>query len=308
MMNGALSDLTFSGKDLLRAIKWTGLTPNNDRRMIGLGQVAATAKNQATGRPMAEAFSPPGFPPFSPNVPPITIGKITEMVVLRKKMAEGVAKPSEVEYYEAQAAERAKDMQCAVEQAATALIESRHMPLHVMGMLGPLFTVSELVRAKGFSAKDFQPNSLFLSGGLKGAQLPANYREFIFETLNLADERVCQAYGMQELNTLSPRCKQGRYHVAPWLLLLLLDESGEQLIDPSTKGEHEGRAAFLDLSLEGRWGGVISGDKIRVTWERCDCGNGSPSINPDIRRYADLAGGDKIACAGTIDAYVRGAT
>jgi hypothetical protein len=308
MMNGSLLDLAFSGKDLLRTIKWSGLKPNNDRRMIGLGQVAATAKNHATGRPMAEAFSPPDYPPFSPNVPPITIGKITEMVVLRKKMADGIAKPSEVEYYEAAAAERAKDMGSAVEQAATALIENRHMPLHVMGMLGPLFKVCELVRAKGFGGKDFQPNSLFLSGGLKGVQLPANYREFIFETLNLTDERVCQAYGMQELNTLSPRCNKGRYHVAPWLLLLLLDESGEHLIEPSATGEHEGRAAFLDLSLEGRWGGVISGDKIRVTWERCGCGNGSASINADIRRYADLAGGDKIACAGTIDAYVRGTT
>jgi hypothetical protein len=308
MMNGTLSDLTFSGKDLLRTIKWTGLRPNHDRRMIGLGQVAATARNQATGRPMAEAFSPPGYPAFSPNVPPITIGKITEMVVLRKKMADGVAKPSEVAYYEAAAAERAKDMESAVEQAAMALIENRHMPLHVMGMLGPLYKVSELVRAKGYGGKDFQPNSLFLSGGLKGAQLPADYLELIFETLNLADERVCQAYGMQELSTLSPRCSKGRYHVAPWMLLLLLDESGEHLVEPTPKGEHEGRAAFFDLSLEGRWGGVISGDKIRVTWERCGCGNGSPSINPDIRRYADLAGGDKIACAGTIDAYVRGAT
>jgi hypothetical protein len=26
----------------------------------------------------------------------------------------------------------------------------------------------------------------------------------------------------------------------------------------------------------------------------------------DIQRYADMASGDKIACAGTIDAYVRG--
>jgi len=29
-------------------------------------------------------------------------------------------------------------------------------------------------------------------------------------------------------------------------------------------------------------------------------------VGPEIVRYADLAGGDKISCAGTIDAYVRG--
>lgn len=308
MMPGAASDLSFSGQDLLRAIRWTGLKPNHDRRMIGLGQVAATAKNQATGRPMAEAFSMPGYPPFVPDVPPITIGKIVEMVVLRKKIADGVAKPSEIAFYEAAAAARATDMSSAAEQVANALIDNRHLPLHIMGMLGPLFKACELVRTKGVSGKDFQPNTLFLSGGLKGAQLPPDYRQFIFETLNLADERVCQAYGMQELNTLAPRCSHGRYHMAPWVLLLLLDESGEQVVEPVATGEHEGRAAFFDLSLEGRWGGVISGDKIRVTWAPCGCGNRSASIHPDIQRYADSVGGDKIACAGTIDAYVRGVT
>jgi hypothetical protein len=307
MLNGCMADLSFSGQDLLRAIKWTHLAPNHDRRLISLGQVAATAKNQATGRPMAEAFSLPDYPPFAPNVPPITVGKITEMVMLRKKIADGVAKPSEVAYFEAAAAQRAKDVESAIDQTAQALIESRHLPMHIMGMLGTLFKVAERVRAKGFSGKDFQPNTIFWSGGLKGAQLPINYREFIFDTLNLAEDRICQAYGMQELNTLAPRCQAGRYHVAPWVLLLLLDEPGENLIEPASTGEHEGRAAFFDLSLEGRWGGVISGDKIRVTWERCGCGNRSPSIDLDIRRYSDQAGGDKIACAGTIDAYVRGA-
>ena len=71
--------------------------------------------------------------------------------------------------------------------------------------------------------------------------------------------------------------------------------------------EVEGRAAFFDISLEGRWGGVISGDKIKVQWEPCGCGNRSPSLNSEIKRYADTEGGDKIACSGTIDAYVRGA-
>jgi hypothetical protein len=126
--------------------------------------------------------------------------------------------------------------------------------------------------------------------------------------LNLSPQRFCLTYGMQELNTNAPRCKAGRYHMAPWVMLLLLDESGEKLIEPATSGEVEGRAAFFDLSLQGRWGGVISGDKIRATWGACACGNGSPSVADDIQRFADTANGDKIACAGTIDAYVRGAS
>lgn len=308
MMDCTMHDLEFGGNDLIDAIRWSGLDPKNDRRIVGLGQVAMTAKNMLTGRPMAEAISMRDHPPVSPNVPPITIGGIVEMVTLRKKMADGTAKPSEVEYYETVSAQRAKDMESSVEQAADLLIENRHLPLHILGMLGPLYKVAEIVRSRGFTGKDFQPNTTFLAGGLKRAAVPENYREIIFDTFNLAEDRVCQSYSMQELNSQCPRCSEGRYHVPPWMLLLLLDESGENLIEPTETGEHEGRAAFFDISLEGRWGGVISGDKIEVSWAPCGCGNRSPSINPDIQRYADTEGGDKIACSGTIDAYVRGAS
>lgn len=308
MMNATSGDLEFAGRSLLQGLIWAGLKPNRDRRMISIGQVASTPRNRASGRPMAEAFNASDVQPFVPDVPPITIGGIVEMVVLRKKIADGTAKPTEVSYYESQALERERAIEASVEQAAEAIIESRHMDLHIMGMPAPLYRVAERVRSKGYSGKDFQKNSTFTSGGLKREQLPSNWRDIIFETLNFAPERVVQSYGMQELNTNSFRCTAGRYHVPPWLMLLLLDESGESLIEPPKSGEAEGRAAFFDLSMEGRWGGVISGDKIRATWEPCSCGNRSPSVADDIQRYADLANGDKIACSGTIDAYVRGVT
>ena len=85
----------------------------------------------------------------------------------------------------------------------------------------------------------------------------------------------------------------------------ILMECQQESQQPAS-GEVEGRAAFFDLSLDGRWGGVISGDRIRVTYDPCGCGNRSPSVHEDIQRYADMASGDKIACSGTIDAYVRG--
>ncbi len=63
---------------------------------------------------------------------------------------------------------------------------------------------------------------------------------------------------------------------------------------------------FFDLSVDGRWGGVITGDRISIDFSPCACGARSPSIRDDITRYADLEGDDKIGCAGTVDAYVRG--
>ena len=308
MMNATQFDLDFAGRSLLQAIRWGGLAPNHDRRMISLGQVAATPRNRATGRPMVEAFSPPDFPPFAPNVPPITIGGITEMVVLRKRIADGTAQPSELAYYEELAAEREASIASAIEQAADALIANREHRLHIMGLFVPLYQVARLVRERGYSGKDFEENTTFISGGLKRVALPDDYKQFVFDTFNISQPRALQTYGMQELSTNAPRCSAGRYHMAPWTMLLLLDESGENLIEPCFDGEVEGRAAFFDLSMDGRWGGVISGDKIRATWATCECGRGSPSVADDIQRFADLASGDKIACSGTIDAYVRGVT
>ena len=72
------------------------------------------------------------------------------------------------------------------------------------------------------------------------------------------------------------------------------------------QGEVQCRAGLFDLSMDGRWGGVISGDRIEVDFGPCACGAATPSIRDTIVRYADLEGDDKIGCAGTIDAYVRG--
>jgi hypothetical protein len=103
-----------------------------------------------------------------------------------------------------------------------------------------------------------------------------------------------------------PRCQKGsRYHVPPWVVPLILDKEGDSLL-PIVEDEYEGRAAFFDLSLDGRWGGVISGDKISIDFSACACGAKGPTIRDNIVRYADLEGDDKIGCAGTIDAYVRG--
>ena len=305
MMDATASDLVFAGKCSVATVRCSGVEANQDRLMIGLGQSANTARSRETGRPMMQAFMKPGSSPCMPNVPPITMGKITGMVILRKKIADGTAKPSEVARFESEGAQRQKDADSAAQQVADALIERRHEKLHIGGMYPSLFNIAKLVCERGYSSKDFQENTAYIAGGLKRAHLPPDYQQFIFDTLNMSADRVCLAYGMQELNTSVPRCSAGRYHMPPWLMLLLLDEPGEKLLEP-TEGEIEGRAAFFDISLEGRWGGVISGDKVRAAWGACKCGNRSPSIDQDIQRYADTASGDKIACSGTIDAYVRG--
>ena len=311
MLNASMADIERSTKNIVSSFSWSaGVRPERKYRLFGLAPVTDTVRNLKSSEVVLNTFGKPGAELFRYPVPPITLGAVTSMVALRKRVADGVAQPEEIAQFEATSASRQAQVDAAVGISARALVEARHDPLFIQGMWGTLYKVAEEVRAMGYSAKDFNPENMFFSaGGLKGAVLPPNYREFVFETFNIAPARVGQHYSMQELATGMPRCKAGRYHLPPWLICLLLDQNGDNLIDVRPgMGEVEGRAGFFDISLDGRWNGVISGDKIFITYDKCECGSHSPSIRDEITRYADLPGGDKITCAGTVDAYVKGLT
>lgn len=310
MLVASQADLDFASKDGISAVQWgSDIRAGDMRTMAGAASaVAYTPRNVAMGKALMEAFVDPEAPRFQSGIPPVTIGSITKMIVLRKRIADGTAKPGEIAEFEAESEARQKALDAAQEGAVEHIIARRGEKLYITGMWGALYPFAEAVRARGYGAKDFHPeNAVYLGGGLKRAKLPANYREYVYETFNLQPRFIFQMYGMQELNSSMPRCQEGqRYHVPPWLVVLPLDKNGDTLLPGVGEGQVEGRAAFFDLSLDGRWGGVISGDHIHVDFSPCKCGAKSPSIRDDIYRYSDLEGDDKIGCAGTVDAYVRG--
>lgn len=308
MLVASAKDMEWCKTEAPQAYSWgSGVALDQSRRMFGLAPVAQVPRNEATGEAYVAALQDPNSERFNYPVPPITVGSLTQMVVARKKIADGTIKPEELAEFERISAERAKAVEDAVCITADALIEARADKLHVTGLWAGLYNVAKAVRDKGYRGKDFNPeNSIYVGGGLKRAVLPDDYREFVYETFNIQPERNYQNYSMQELQTGMPRCqKGGRYHLPPWLVPLILDKSGDALL-PIQESEYEGRAAFFDLSLDGRWGGVISGDRVSIDFSPCACGARSPSIRDDVARYADLEGDDKIGCAGTVDAYVRG--
>jgi hypothetical protein len=301
-------DMAWCKKEAIAAYAWgSGIEPARDRLMIGMAAVATVPRNTVTGEAYVSALQDPDVPRFTYPVPPITVGGITQMVVLRKAIADGTARPGDIEKYETVSASRQKAVDEAVGITAKAAIESRGRKLHVTGLWLGLYTVAKAVRDMGYGGKDFHSeNSIYVGGGLKRAKLPDDYREFVYETFNISPERNYQNYSMQELHSGMPRCQKGlRYHIPPWIVPLILDKEGDSLL-PMGRDEYEGRAAFFDLSIDGRWGGVISGDKVSIDFSPCACGNRSPTIRDNIVRYADLEGDDKIGCAGTVDAYVRG--
>ena len=290
-----------------------GKQPTNDRRLMGAsGLTVTTPRNIANGKSYAAALMDPNLQPLPSSTaaaasPAPTIGAITAMVTLRSAIANGTASPADVQHFEEVSAERQRTLDESSLEKARALVEARGDKLHISGFWAGLYQTAMVVREMGYSAKDFNPdNSLFVAGGLKRAVLPPNYREVVYETFNIKRENDYQIYGMQELHSGMPRCfAGGRYHISPWVVPLILDRPGENLL-PVQPGGYEGRAAFFDLSIDGRWGGVISGDRISIEFGPCPCGMKGPTLADTIERYADLEGDDKISCAGTIDAYVRG--
>jgi len=308
MLIAAAADLARVRVDAVEVFAWgSGVEPCADRRNLGLAPVVVSPRNQASGEGLAEAFGLPGVPPYRLEIPPITVGRMTRMVVLRKAIAEGTARPDEIADFDTTSRERAEALERSYALGAEALIAARDDKLFISGMWNALYHVAELVRERGYAADDFHPdNCIYVGGGLKRAQLPDDYQEFVHGTFNIPPEREFQNYSMQELNSGMPRCRGGRrYHVPPWVVPLVLDEAGEVAL-PHPSGALEGRAAFFDLSLDGRWGGVITGDRITLALDPCPCGVAGPTVHDTIVRYADLVGDDKIGCAGTVDAYVRG--
>jgi hypothetical protein len=308
MLVASQQDMSWCKVEAVATYCWgSGVKPARDRRIFGLAATAHVPRNIVTGEAYTAALQDPDYERFAYPVPPITVGGLTQMVVLRKSIADGTAKPGDIAAFEAISAQRQQAVDDAVGITARAVVEARHSKLHLSGLWAGVYNVAKAVRDMGYSRKDFHPeNSIYVGGGLKRAKLPDDYREFVYETFNIQPERNYQNYSMQELHSGMPRCRAGgRYHVPPWVVPLVLDKEGDNLL-PIVAGEYEGRAAFFDLSMDGRWGGVISGDKISIDFAPCACGSRSPSIRDNIVRYADLEGDDKIGCAGTVDAYVRG--
>jgi phenylacetate-coenzyme A ligase PaaK-like adenylate-forming protein len=300
-----MEDRKFNAHQLIQAFAWsTGVEPKQQYKAIHLTPMSSAFRHD-DGRQAIIKRLTYSERPFPSEM--ITVGQVSSMVTLRRTIADGTARPSEVAAFEATSAARAKSIEDGLKSTAEAIVASRGERMLVMGMVATMYQIAEMVQAMGYSGKDFHPeNALLTAGGLKGAKLPPDYREQILNTFNLRPERIFQFYGMQEINTAMPRCRADRYHVPPWLMLLVLDETAERLVSPS-KEEIEGRAAFVDLSLDGRWCGLITGDKVRVDYGKCACGSYGPTVHNEIMRYSDMPAGDKINCAGTIDAYVRGA-
>jgi hypothetical protein len=306
MITASATDRASVRRNMIAGFEWAvGVTPAPEYTFIRTGPVPESPRNDDAGGAMNDGYGVGPAIDF-PGVE-ITVGQVSKMVAMRKAIADGTALPAEIAAFEATTKAREKALDEGREIVIQRLIDHRDQKLIVGGMTPALYKIAEGVRARGYSGKDFHPDNIVApGGGLKGAVLPEGYREYIRGAFNARPDQEFQLYSMQELGTIFPRCSADRYHAPPWVMVLLLNPEATELIEPG-EGEQEGRAAFFDMSIDGRWGGLVSGDRIFVNYGKCACGHEGPSVSADISRYSDLPGGDKISCSGTVDAYVRGA-
>jgi hypothetical protein len=251
---------------------------------------------------LAELMAVPGSPRYLTDRP-MLISEVTRATALRQAMADGSALPSDLKNFDSDAA-RAVEMENTTRELAESIASNVHAPMCIIGNWAQQWRLVELLSRMGVPAGSFHRDSLVIgAGGTKGVVLPEGYKDTVYTFYG--DVRRPLMYGMSEITPPSCMCPSRNYHVAPWTILLVLDQSGEKLLN--APGERVvGRAAFFDLVAEGRWGGVISGDRIEVDFGQCACGRPGPTIADTVTRFSELEGNDdKLSCAGTMEAYVR---
>lgn len=298
------SDKAMKLRQFRHSVGFPGAVPEKDRLVFWTAPIEGPSSVVEGGQFIREVWAKPGgFHHFLKA--PLRIAEISAMAAFTRRMADGTATPAEIASFEAAGLAKADRAQHDLTEFIDVLLAHRHEPIILSGLWSQFMQIIDRAYELGIPDGDWHPASrISAGGGVKAAALPADYRERFKRFFgNVLSPGV---YSMTEISQLMPRCEANRYHIPPGVIALLVDRNGDRLLH-AEDGIVEGRFAFLDLLFEGRWGGVISGDKVEMDFaERCACGRPGPVILDTIARFGQLGEEDHIGCAGTIDSYVRG--
>ena len=307
-LNHTRGDSEMKKRHFKYTVGWPFIRSSPTRTVFWLGPLKGPNSAIEAGNFNAENWGRPGAV-FALTDQELKISEVSRMAAMRKKMADGTATPEEIAASEASARAKGQAGLAALNKLIDELLDRRHEPLLISGMWAQHMAIIARARLRGIGDGEFHPDTVMnAGGGIKGISLPPDYKEQVHRFYGQVI--TPGAYGMTEMAQLHPRCEAGRYHRAPGMIWLILDKTGERLVTPadSANGIVEGRFGFLDLLYEGRWGGLITGDKVTVDFaDRCPCGRPGPTLLDNITRFSDSGEDDHIGCAGTIEGYIRGA-
>jgi hypothetical protein len=298
-------DRAFTMNCIVRAVQWQHqIKPDRSNAVVVLAPSRGSSRALEYYRHFSEAYGDPHRTYFLTDEPAL-LSDLTRMASLTKSIADGTAMPSELTAFEADMADRRRRIDGDWDRLADVVIGMSGERVIIQGFWAQQWTLVERLRSRGIAQLPLRADSLLgVGGGTKGANLPPDFEAQVFDFYGLSDTRQASGYSMSELSAGMPQIGD-RYVVQPWIIPLLLSEDGTELINPSG-GQHEGRFAFFDTAIEGRWGGLISGDRVIADFD-------TPNVTivaGSVARYSDLLGGedDRLTCAGTVDAFVRGLT
>jgi hypothetical protein len=301
-LNQSGQDVTFAdGAAIPKSIP-----QNRSRPVFVLGPRKAPNRASQTFTHMVEVVGRPGHVHFLSDAE-LKISDLSSMARIRRRIGDGTAAPSEIAEFEESIKFRREIADQMLDEMIDTILAHRQEPSLIVGLTPQLFRVVEAARKRGVPEGGFHPETHVISGGgAKGFDLPPDHVQQIMAFMGLTLDTFAQGYGMQEASSGARMNEWGRYEFPGWIVPLLLDDSGEKLLD-TREGKVTGRMALFDVSLDGRWGGIISGDRVVMDYDVSPSGRTVPAVT-EIARYSELEGGDdKLTCAGTIDSFVRGA-
>ena len=235
--------------------------------------------------------------------------QLTKMVVLRKTIADGTARPEEIADFEADVEGAGGDPRQGLRHrgasdSSTPAPRSCSSPRS--GMRSTTWPRSS---ARWATARRTSiPTTASTSAAASSVRsCPDDYQEFVHETFNIPAEP-----GLPELlacRSSTPACPGARAAVAITCRRGSCRSSSTRTATrccPTTTARS--KAAPASSTCRSTAAGVASSPatRSRSTSARAPAATPGRSIRDDIVRYADLKGDDKIGCAGTVDAYVRG--
>ena len=284
------------------------IEPRNDRPVTIMAPANVRMRLGYSYRAYGKCFARPGAI-HSLTDEPVRVADTLRQVGMRRAMADGTAKPSEIAAYEAEVQARSKRVASDLHVMMERILSYRNEPQIINGPWTMAWRLMEEAHAAGIPDGSFHPETIVsIAGGLKGLTLPADYQDQMDRFLGPV--RRPKLYAMSEQFVVAPGCEYGVYHWPKALELFILDESGEHIVPIDASGRATGRVAFYDPMWHGRWGGIVTGDKATASYQPCPCGRIGPTIEDPIVRYSELSvgGDDKLTCGGTIEEYIRGVT
>ena len=300
-LNQTSKDVEFSN----RATIPKGVPQDKTWPVFVLGPRKAPNRASATFSHIVDVVGRPGAVYFLTDAE-MKISDLSAMTRMRRRIGDTTATPEEIAEFEAGQKLRRDVADQMLDGIIDKILAHRDEPTLIVGLTPQLFRVVEAARKLGIPEGSFHPETRVISGGgAKGFDLPADHVQQLMKFMGLTLANFVQGYGMQEASTGAVMKEWGRYEFPGHIVPLVLDDSGEKLLEP--RGKVTGRMALFDVSIDGRWGGIVSGDRVVMDYQPSSSGRAAPAVT-EIARYSELEGGDdKLTCAGTIDSFVRGA-